>query len=90
MLKPKLLLLDEPSLGLSPNYVKIVFEKLGEINMDGTTILLVEQNVKKAMQYANRAYVIRIGEIAFKGTGEELLTSKTIAESFFIDAEKRA
>jgi len=83
MLKPKLLLLDEPSLGLSPNYVNTVFEKLKEINKDGTTILLVEQNVKKALQYSNRAYVFKIGEIAFEGTGEELLKSNAIEKSFF-------
>ena len=82
MLKPKVLLLDEPSLGLSPNYVNIVFEKLKEINKDGTTILLVEQNVKKALQYANRAYVFKIGGIAFEGSGEELLKSKAIEKSF--------
>lgn len=82
MLKPKLLLIDEPSLGLSPNYVKIVFEKLKEINKDGRTILIVEQNVKKALQYANRAYVFKIGEIAFEGTAEELLKSKAIEKAF--------
>lgn len=82
MLKPKLLLLDEPSLGLSPNYVNTVFDKLKEINREGTTILLVEQNVKKALQYANRAYIFKIGEIAFEGNGEELLKSKAIEKSF--------
>lgn len=81
MLKPKLLLLDEPSLGLSPNYVKTVFEKLKEINREGTTILLVEQNVKKALEYANRAYVFKIGEIAFEGTAENLLKSKAIEKA---------
>jgi len=82
MLKPKLLLLDEPSLGLSPNYVKTVFEKLKEINREGTTILLVEQNVKKALEYADRAYVFKIGEIAFEGKGEDLMKSKAIEKSF--------
>ncbi len=82
MLKPKLLLLDEPSLGLSPNYVNSVFEKLNEINKNGTTILLVEQNVKKALEYANRAYVFKIGGIAFEGTGENLLKSKAIEKAF--------
>lgn len=82
MLKPELLLLDEPSLGLSPNYVNTVFEKLKEINKDGTTILLVEQNVKKALKYSNRAYVFKIGEIAFEGTGASLLKTKAIEKSF--------
>ena len=73
MLEPKLLLLDEPSLGLSPNYVKTVFEKLKEINKAGTTILLVEQNVRKALEYADRAYVFKIGTIAFEGMEKELM-----------------
>ena len=81
MLKPKLLLLDEPSLGLSPNYLKIVFEKLKDINKDGTTILLVEQNVKKALEYANRAYVFKIGEIGFEGTSTDLLSKDTIKKA---------
>lgn len=81
MLKPKLLMLDEPSLGLSPNYVKIVFEKLKQINKDDTTILLVEQNVRKALEYADRAYVFKIGEIAFEGTGESLLKSKVMEKA---------
>jgi branched-chain amino acid transport system ATP-binding protein len=81
MLKPKLLLLDEPSFGLSPNYVNSVFEKLKEINEDGTTILLVEQNVKKALQYSNRVYVFKIGEITFEGDSERLLKSKAIEKA---------
>lgn len=82
MLKPKLLLLDEPSLGLSPNYVKTVFEKLKGINEDGTTILLVEQNVKKALEYADRGYVFKIGEIALEDTGKNLLKNDAIRKSF--------
>jgi len=78
MLKPKLLLLDEPSLGLSPNYVKTVFEKLKEINKAGTTILLVGQNVRKALEYADREYVFKIGFITLEGTGKELLNSNII------------
>ncbi|MEW6215764.1 MAG: ABC transporter ATP-binding protein, partial [Nitrospirota bacterium] len=66
MLRPKMLLLDEPSLGLSPNYVDTVFEKIKEINKDGTTILLVEQNARMALEYADRGYVFEIGKIAFK------------------------
>jgi len=82
MLKPKLLLLDEPSLGLSPNYVDTVFEKIKEINREGTTILLVEQNARVALEYADRGYVFRIGEIAFEGTGRSLLENDEVRKSF--------
>lgn len=82
MLKPKLLLLDEPSLGLSPNYVEIIFDKLKEINRDGTTILLVEQNARMALEYANRAYVFKIGEILLEDTGQNLLKNDAIRKSF--------
>ena len=57
MLQPTLLLIDEPSLGLSPNYVEAVFDKIREINQNGTTILLVEQNVRMALEYSDRGYV---------------------------------
>jgi len=72
MLKPKLLLLDEPSLGLSPNYVEAVFEKLVEINKDGTSILLVEQNAFKALEICHRGYIFETGRIAFEGEKEKL------------------
>ncbi len=73
MLEPKLLMLDEPSLGLSPNYVDIVFEKLQEINKAGTAILLVEQNASKALEICNRGYVFDIGTIALEGSRDSLL-----------------
>lgn len=82
MLKPKLLLLDEPSLGLSPNYVDTVFEKIKEINKDETTILLVEQNVRMALKYADRAYVFRIGEIAFEDKAKNLLENDEVKKLF--------
>lgn len=82
MLQPKLLLLDEPSLGLSPNYVEMVFEKLKEINKNGTTILLVEQNAKMALEYADRGYVFKIGEILLEDTRENLLKNDEIRKSF--------
>lgn len=82
MLQPKLLLLDEPSLGLSPNYVETVFDKLREINKNGTTILLVEQNARMALEYANRAYVFKIGEIFLEDTGKNLLNNDEIKKSF--------
>ena len=82
MLKPKLLLLDEPSLGLSPNYVDIVFEKMKEINKDGTTILLVEQNARMALEYADRGYLFEIGKIAFEDKAENLVENDEIIKSF--------
>ena len=82
MLKPNLLLLDEPSLGLSPNYVNIVFEKIKEINKDGTTILLVEQNARMALEYADRGYVFEIGKIAFEDKAKNLLENDKVRKSF--------
>jgi branched-chain amino acid transport system ATP-binding protein len=80
MLKPSLLLLDEPSLGLSPNYVEAVFEKLVEINKDGTSILLVEQNVFKALQVCHRGYLFEIGSVVLEGEKQTLLKSEKIKE----------
>ena len=82
MLEPKLLLLDEPSLGLSPNYVEVIFEKIREINKEGVTILLVEQNVRMALEYADRGYVFEIGRIAFEGRAEDLLRNDEIRKTF--------
>jgi branched-chain amino acid transport system ATP-binding protein len=82
MLKPKLLLLDEPSLGLSPNYVETVFEKIKDINRNGTTILLVEQNARTALEYANRGYVFEIGKIAFEDKAKNLLENDKIRKTF--------
>jgi len=82
MLKPKLLLLDEPSLGLSPNYVEIVFEKIKEINKEGTAILLVEQNARMALEYADRGYVFKIGKIALADDAKKLLENDDVRKSF--------
>ena len=82
MLKPKLLLADEPSLGLSPNYMEMVFGKLAEINSEGTSILLVEQNALGALEIAHRAYVFGIGEIIHQGQSKELLKNKTALNGF--------
>lgn len=78
MLKPKLLLADEPSLGLSPNFVDVIFENLIEINKGGTSILLVEQNVRAALEVCSRAYVFEIGSIALEGEREILLKDEGI------------
>lgn len=82
MLEPKLLLLDEPSLGLSPNYVDIVFEKIKEVNKNGTTILLVEQNARMALEYANRGYVFKIGEIALADTCQNIIKNPEVKKTF--------
>jgi branched-chain amino acid transport system ATP-binding protein len=82
MLKPKLLLADEPSLGLSPNYLELVFDKLVEINKNGTSILLVEQNASEALEIAHRGYVFNIGEIVFEDTGKNLLSDEKVKKSF--------
>lgn len=82
MLKPKLLLIDEPSIGLSPNYVESVFDKIKEINKQGTSVLIVEQNARMALEYSDRAYIFKIGEIAFTDTGKNLLEDEDIKRSF--------
>ncbi len=82
MQKPKLLLADEPSLGLSPSYVDIIFEKLIEINKSGTSILLVEQNARMALEIAHRGYVFKIGKIFLEDTGKNLLESEDVKKAF--------
>ena len=82
MLKPKLLLADEPSLGLSPNYLEMVFDKLVEINKNGTSILLVEQNASEALQIAHRGYVFNIGEIVLEDTGKNLARDEKVKKLF--------
>ena len=73
LLRPKLLLVDEPSLGLDPRMVEVVFDTILEINREGTTILMVEQNAKKALSVSHRAFVLELGRNRFEGTGQELL-----------------
>lgn len=82
MAKPKIMLLDEPSMGLSPLLVKEIFNIIKDINKQGVTILLVEQNAKMALSIANRAYVIETGKIVMSGTGEELLNSDDIKKAY--------
>lgn len=85
MSRPKLLLMDEPSMGLSPLYVNEIFSMIKTINEAGTTVLLVEQNAKKALSIANRAYVLEIGRITRTGTGEELLADDSIRRAYLGD-----
>ena len=82
MQKPKLLLADEPSLGLSPTYVDIIFEKLIEINKAGTSVLLVEQNARMALEIAHRGYVFKIGSIFMEDTGKNLLEDEEVEKAF--------
>ncbi|MBQ2793844.1 MAG: ABC transporter ATP-binding protein [Clostridia bacterium] len=82
MSSPRLLLLDEPSMGLSPLYVNTIFDMIKKVNEMGTTVLLVEQNAKKALSIANRAYVLEIGNMTKTGTGEELLGDEGIKKAY--------
>lgn len=82
MCHPKLLMLDEPSMGLSPLLVDQVFDIIKEINRDGTTILLVEQNAGKSLAISDRAYVMENGSIVLTGTGEELASSEKVRKAY--------
>jgi branched-chain amino acid transport system ATP-binding protein len=82
MANPKLLLLDEPSLGLSPLLVKNIFEIITEINRQGVTILLVEQNVYQSLRISNRAYVLETGRVVLTGKGDELLNNEHVRKAF--------
>ena len=82
MARPKLLLLDEPSLGLAPVMVKAIFEDLRRINGQGTTILLVEQNVLRSLTLSHRGYVLENGRIALDGSGPELLASGHVKRAY--------
>ena len=82
MAKPSILLLDEPSMGLSPLLVSEIFNIIQEINDKGTTILLVEQNAKRALASADRAYVLETGKITLEGTGEELSNDERVQKAY--------
>jgi branched-chain amino acid transport system ATP-binding protein len=82
MSRPKLLLLDEPSLGLAPNLVAEIFRIVLDLNKDGTTILLVEQNANRALEIAHRAYVLETGVIVLSDTGKNLLTDPKVKEAY--------
>jgi branched-chain amino acid transport system ATP-binding protein len=82
MARPKLLLLDEPSMGLSPIMVSTIFETIGNIRQQGTTILLVEQNARMVLRIADRGYVIQVGSITLHGTAESLLASDLVRKSY--------
>ena len=82
MCHPKLLMLDEPSMGLSPLLVDQVFELIKDINKDGTTVLLVEQNAGKSLAISDRAYVMETGKIVLTGTGAELAASEMVRKAY--------
>jgi branched-chain amino acid transport system ATP-binding protein len=82
MSRPKLLLLDEPSMGLAPMIIQQIFSIITEINQQGTTVLLVEQNAQQALSRAHRAYVLETGRIVKEGTGGELLHDPSIKEAY--------
>ncbi|MFC0190287.1 ABC transporter ATP-binding protein [Fictibacillus aquaticus] len=82
MSKPDLLLLDEPSMGLAPVIVEQIFDIITELNKEGMTILLVEQNAFQALQVAHRGYVIQTGEIVMSGQGSDLITNEQVREAY--------
>ena len=82
MAKPKLLLLDEPSLGLAPLIVKQIFETIAKVAADGMTVFLVEQNANQALKLAHRGYVLVNGEIKLAGTGAELRQNPEVRKAY--------
>ena len=82
MAKPRLLLLDEPSMGLAPLLIKEIFSIIENINKEGTTVLLVEQNANMALSIANRAYVLETGRITLSGDAKELAASEAVRKAY--------
>ena len=82
MSKPKLIVMDEPSMGLSPIFVNEIFDIIQKVSAGGTTVLLVEQNAKKALSIADRAYVLETGKIVLSGRAEELLNDDSVKKAY--------
>lgn len=82
MSRPRIILMDEPSMGLSPIYVSEIFDIIKSINKDGTTVFLVEQNAKKALSIADRAYVLETGMIALSGDAKDLMNNDTVKKAY--------
>lgn len=82
MSKPRIVLMDEPSMGLSPIFVEEIFNIIKEISAEGTTVLLVEQNAKKALSIADRAYVLETGKIVLEGNAKDLLNDESIKKAY--------
>ncbi len=87
--RPKLMMLDEPSLGLSPLLVRALFDLIGELNRDGLSMLLVEQNTQMALQCAHRAYVLELGQLAMSGPAADILGDPRIAAAYLGSSERR-
>lgn len=85
MSRPKLLLLDEPSMGLAPIFIKEIFAIIKMINAQGTTVLLIEQNAKVALEIAQQGYVLETGRVVKSGTGKELLASDDVQKAYLGD-----
>jgi branched-chain amino acid transport system ATP-binding protein len=88
MAKPKLIMMDEPSLGLAPLVVNGIFDIIKQINKEGTTILLIEQNANKALKIADMGYVLETGNITMKGKGTELLQNEKVKEAYLGTSKK--
>ena len=82
MSKPKLIVMDEPSMGLSPIFVNEIFDIIKEVRKTGTTVLLVEQNAKKALSIADRAYVLETGNIVLSGDAKEMMNNESIKKAY--------
>ena len=82
MSKPKIILMDEPSMGLSPIFVNEIFDIIKSVSASGTTVLLVEQNAKKALSIADRAYVLETGKIVLSGKASDLLNNDSIKKAY--------
>lgn len=82
MSKPKIMLMDEPSMGLSPLLVKEIFEIIKQLNQEGMTILLVEQNAKMALSIAHRAYVLETGKIVLQGKASDMLENDNVRKAY--------
>jgi branched-chain amino acid transport system ATP-binding protein len=87
MTRPRLLMMDEPSLGLAPLVVKMIFDIVREINKTGTTVLLVEQNAKAALEIADYGYVLETGRITLQGPGKELLANDGVRKAYLGEAQ---
>ena len=82
MSQPRIILMDEPSMGLSPIFVEEVFHIISDISASGTTVLLVEQNAKKALTIADRAYVLETGNITLSGDAKELMGNESVKKAY--------